>query len=202
MIHKNVTTGKHAIIQDNVFIGIPSRPFITKPETSWPATTIGDNAVIRTGSIIYCAVTIGNDFKTGHNVVIREDTVIGDDVLVGTNSVIDGTTKIGSHVSIQSMVYIPTNSIIEDNVFIGPNAVFTNDKYPVRMKVELIGPILRKGATIGANATVLPGIEIGEGAIVAAGAVVTKNVPAWRVAVGSPARAIKLPDKLKKLNFT
>ncbi len=202
MIHKNVKTGKNTIIQDDVHIGVPSRSYLTKPESSWPATTIGDSAVIRAGSIIYCAVTVGNDFKTGHNVMIREDTVIGDDVLIGTNSVIDGSTRIGSHVSIQSMVYIPTNSVIEDNVFIGPNAVFTNDKYPVRVKAELIGPILRKGATIGANATVLPGIEIGEGAIVAAGAVVTKNVPAWRVAVGSPARVTDLSEKLKKLNFT
>ena len=202
MIHKNVTIGKRVIIQDHVFIGVPSRPFLAKPETSWPATIIGDNAVIRTGAIIYCAVTIGNDFKTGHNVMIREDTVIGDDVLIGTSSVIDNSSKIGSHVNVQSMVYIPTNSVIEDNVFIGPNAIFTNDKYPVRIKAELVGPILRKGVTIGANATVLPGIEIGEGAIVAAGAVVTKNVPAWRVAVGAPARITDLPDKLKKFNFT
>lgn len=200
MIHKNVKTGKDTIIQDGVHIGVPSRPYLTKPEASWPATIIGDSAVIRAGTVIYCAVTIGDDFMTGHNVVVREDTVIGDHVLIGTNSVIDGSTKIGSHVSIQSMVYIPTNSVIGDHVFIGPNAVFTNDKYPVRIKAELIGPILRNGVTIGANATVLPGIEVGDGAVVAAGAVVTKNVPAWRLAVGSPARVTELPEALKKNN--
>ena len=160
MIHKNVTTGKHAIIQDNVFIGIPSRPFITKPETSWPATTIGENAVIRSGSIIYCAVTIGNDFKTGHNVMIREDTVINDDVLIGTNSVIDGSTKIGSHVSIQSMVYIPTNSVIEDNVF------------------------------IGARAIVLKGVKIRKGSVVGAGCVVLKDVPQYTIVAGNPAKIV------------
>jgi acetyltransferase-like isoleucine patch superfamily enzyme len=202
VIHKNATIGKDTTIQEGVYIGVPSRAYLTKPEGSWPATTVGDRAVIRTGTIIYCSVTIGSDFKTGHNVIIREDTVVGDDVLIGTHSVVDGSTKIGSHVSIQSMVYIPTNSVIEDNVFIGPNAVFTNDKYPVRMKVDLVGPIIHKGATIGANATILPGIELGEGSVVAAGAVVTKNVPAWHLAVGAPAHITDLPAKLKKINFT
>lgn len=201
MIYKNVRIGKNAIIQDGVYIGLPSREYLTKGEEEWSLTTIGNNAVIRCGTKIYCAVQIGNNFKTGHNVLVREKTIIGNNVLVGTNTVIDGQTKIGSNISIQSMVYIPTNTIIEDYVFIGPNAVFTNDKYPIRIKAKLTGPILRKGTTIGANATVLAGIEIGEGAVIAAGAVVTKNIPAWSIAVGNPARIKDLPDKLKILNI-
>jgi acetyltransferase-like isoleucine patch superfamily enzyme len=201
MIHKNVRLGKDIIIQNEVSIGVPSRFFLRKDEKEWPETVIGDHAVIRSGTTIYCAVTVGKHFQTGHNVMIREEIIIGDHVLIGTNSVIDSSTRIGSHVNIQSIVYIPTNSMIEDNVFIGPNAVFTNDKYPVRKKAELIGPIIRKGVTVGANATVLPGITIGEGAVVAAGAVVTKDVPAWSLAVGCPARIQELPESLKKINM-
>jgi len=201
MIYANARMGVHSIIQDDVLIGLPSRNYLEKGEHAWPETTIGNNAIIRAGTKIYCAVKIGHNFKTGHNVIIREHTTIGDDVLVGTNTVIDGATTIGSHVSIQSMVYVPTESIIEDYVFIGPNAVFTNDKYPIRIKAKLVGPILRKGATIGANATVLAGIEIGEGAVVAAGAVITKHVPAWSLAIGMPARIRELPEDLRHLNM-
>lgn len=201
MIYKNVRLGKNIIIQEGVHIGLPSRNYLTISEKDWPATIIGDGGIIRTGTVIYCAVRIGANFKTGHNVLIREETIIGDNVLIGTNTVIDGQTSIGSNISIQSMVYIPTNSVIEDYVFIGPNAVFTNDKYPIRIKSKLIGPVLHKNATVGANATILSGIEIGEGAIVAAGAVVTKNIPAWTIAVGSPAKVKDLPDKLKILNL-
>ncbi len=201
MIYKNVSLGNNVILQNGVLIGIPSRPFLDKAESTWPETSIGDNGVIRSGTKIYCAVKIGRNFQTGHNVMIREDTSIGNDVLIGTNTVIDGSTKIGSNISIQSMVYIPTDSLIEDNVFIGPNAVFTNDKYPIRIKAKLIGPVIRRGATIGANSTVLPGIEIGEGSVIAAGAVVTKDVPAWSLAVGSPAQIRVLPENLKKYNM-
>ena len=200
MIYRNVRLGENVIIQDGIFIGLPSREYLTKSETEWPGTTVGSNAIIRSGTKIYCAVKIGNNFKTGHNIMIREETSIGDNVLIGTSTIIDGRTTIGSNINIQSMVYIPTDSIIEDFVFIGPNVVCTNDKYPIRIKARLVGPILRKGATIGANSTLLPGIEIGEGAVVAAGSVVTKNVPAWTLAIGIPAKIQDLPDKLKKIN--
>ena len=201
MVHKNVKLGKNIIIQDSVIIGLPSRTFLKTDESEWPETLIGDNAVLRSGTIIYCDVIIGRDFQTGHNVMIRENIKIGNNVSIGTNSVIDNATNIGSRINIQSMVYIPTNTIIEDLVFIGPNAVFTNDKYPVRINAKLIGPIIRKNVTIGAGSTVLPGIEIGEGAMVAAGAVVTKPVPPWTLAIGAPAKIEKLPKDLKKPNM-
>jgi len=142
----------------------------------------------------------GHRLKTGHNVVIREMTKIGDNVLIGTNTVIDGSVSIGSNVSIQSNVYIPTNTVIEDNVFLGPCSVLANDKYPIRVEYGLKGPRLRKGASVGANATILPDVEIGEGAMVAAGALVTKDVPAWKLAIGTPAKVVELPEKLRKMN--
>jgi acetyltransferase-like isoleucine patch superfamily enzyme len=165
-------------------------------------TTIGKNAIIRPGCTFYSNVSIGDNLRTGHNVLVREKTNIGDKVLLGTNVVCDGATTIGSHVSIQSNVYIPLNTIIEDYVFLGPCCVITNDKYPIREeKPTLIGAKIRKGASIGSNAVILPGVEIGEGALVGSGAVVTKDVPAWTIVAGNPARVIKeIPLSQRILN--
>lgn len=180
--------------EENIKFGVNYRDSSRPP-------VIGDNYVIRSNSIIYNDVVIGDDFKTGHNVVIRENTNIGDDVLIGTNTVIEGDVTIGNNVSIQSNVYIPTNSIIEDNVFIGPCACFTNDKYPVRVNYELKGPRIRRGASIGGNTTFLSGVEVGEGAIVAAGAIVIHSVPPFYLAIGTPAKIKPLADNLKVPNL-
>lgn len=196
-------------VLENVFLGYPSGNIIDEAskldipltEYEFQGITIGDNAIVRSGSIIYTDVTIGNNLRTGHNILVRENTTIGDNVLIGTNVVIDGNTTIGNNVSIQSNVYIPTNTHIEDNVFIGPCAVLTNDKYPIRKEYELKGPILRSGVSIGANSTILPGVEIGEGAMVAAGALVTKDVPPWKLAVGFPAIIVELPVELRTKNM-
>lgn len=200
--------GKNAIIGENVIIGYPTSDILKKCASSgqnkdfedFRGAVIGDNAVIRSNSTIYTDVKIGDDLRTGHNIMIREETVIGNDVLIGTNTIVDGRTTIGNNVSIQGNVYIPLNVTIEDHVFIGPCAVLTNDKYPIRKKSALGGPVLRRGASIGANATLLPEVEIGEGAMVAAGALVAKDVPPWKLAVGFPAKIKELPEELIILN--
>jgi len=179
--------------EDNIKFGVEYSPNSKPP-------VIGKNHTIRSNSIIYNDVVIGDNFRTGHNVVIRENTNIGDDVLIGTNTVIEGDVIIGNDVSIQSNVYIPTNSVIEDNVFIGPCACFTNDKYPVRINYELQGPKVRRGASIGGNTTFLSNVEVGEGSIVAAGAIVIHSVPPFYLAIGTPARIKPLPDHLKVPN--
>ena len=202
-IYGDSKIGKNPIIMENVIIGFPTTDILKKQNwqsMKFKGARIGDNAIIRSNTVIYCNVEIGDNFVTGHNVVIRENTKIGNNVLVGTNAVIEGETTIGNNVSIQSNVYIPRRTIIEDYVFIGPNAVLTNDKYPLRKDYELRGPIIRRGATIGANSVILPSVEIGEGAFVAAGALVTKDVPPWKLAIGFPARIKDLPDSLKVLN--
>jgi acetyltransferase-like isoleucine patch superfamily enzyme len=187
--------GPDAQIFEPVTLGFPSRENLARKE--FPGTKIGKNAILRSGTIIYCDVCIGDDFQTGHNVMIRESTRIGDRVAIGTATVIEGHTTIGNDVKLQSMVYIPTETTIGNGVFIGPNTVLTNDRYPPRNIGGLIGPTLRDGSAIGANVTILPGICIGEGALVAAGAVVTRDVPDRMLAIGSPARIRDLPSKLR-----
>jgi len=186
--------GPNARIFEPVTLGFPSRENLSK--TDFSGTTIGKNAVLRSGTILYCDVIIGNDFQTGHNVMIREKTRIGDRVAVGTGTVIEGHSTIGNDVSLQSMVFIPTDTRIGDHVFIGPNAVLTNDRYPPTRIGGLRGPTISDGAAIGANATLLPGVCIGEGSLVAAGAVVTHDVPDHMLAIGSPARVKSLPREI------
>lgn len=207
-IYGNSVIGDRTIILDNVIIGYPEHSVLMEiinqnkniEDFDFPGCVINSDSVIRPGTTIFNNTLIGNNFKTGHNTLIRENTIIGNNVLIGSNVIIDGNVTIGNNVSIQSNVYIPINVVIEDNVFIGPGVVLTNDKYPIRKKHKLQGPILRKGSSIGANATILPNIEIGEGAMVAAGALVNRNVPPWKLAVGFPVEIKHLSGDLKKLN--
>lgn len=187
--------GEGCIIQPFAIVGLEYRP------GCGPAR-LGDNAIVRAHTIIYGDVTIGNGFRSGHHALIREHTTLGDYVLVGTSVIIDGHVSIGSQVSLQGRVYIPTHTVIGSFVFIGPGAVLTNDKYPLRRRHDYspAGPILADHVTIGANATLLPGVRIGEGAMVAAGSVVTRDVPPWSLAAGVPARIKPLPDHLREPN--
>lgn len=186
--------GKNAQIFDNVTLGFPSRDKMNKEK--FKGVWIGNDAVIRSGTIIYCDVMIGDKFQSGHNVLIREYTYIGNRVSIGTSTIIEGNCIFGHDISIQSMVYIPTGTIIQSGVFIGPNVVLTNDKYPPSNKLR--APVIQKNASIGANSTLLPGVCIGEGALVAAGSVVTKDVPDNMMAIGLPAKIKQLPIEIRK----
>ncbi|WP_160132750.1 acyltransferase [Halococcus salsus] len=186
-------TGRNATIDDGATVGYSHDP-------DAPPARLGDDATVRAGTIVYADVEVGDGFSTGHNALVREATRIGDDVLVGTDAVVDGTTTIGSHVSLQTGVYLPTNTTIGSQVFVGPRAVLTNDPHPVRREADLAGPTLEDGVSVGANATILPGVSIGEGSFVAAGAVVTRDVPPETLALGVPARHEPLPDSLSGEN--
>lgn len=191
MIHLQV--GENVQIDPDVTLGY------RYAENAGP-TTIGRDSRIRSGSIIYCDVSIGPELTTGHDTLVREHTIIGQNVMLGTKSVIDGRVTIGSDVSIQTGVYIPPETSIGDRVFLGPNVVFTNDPYPLRHDVDLLGPTIGDDVSIGANATLLPGVDIGTGSFVAAGAVVTEDVPPHRLAIGVPATTHPLPDELTGQN--
>ena len=193
-IYENVKLGKNILIGDFVIIGEPPRD--AKPGE--PKTVIGDNAVIRSHTVIYAGNRIGSNFQTGHGVMIREKNEIGNNVSIGTNSVIEHHVKIGNNVRIHSQAFIPEMTILEEGCWIGPNVVVTNAYHPLCPKAKqcLKGPTIKVGAKIGANATLLPDIIIGENALVGAGAVVTKDVPERCVVVGNPAKIIKKIEDL------
>ena len=187
VIHPNVKLGKDCIVEDFAVIGAPIRG-----DAPYPETTIGDGAHIRSHTVIYAGNRIGKGFKTGNKANIREMNEIGDDVSIGTLSVLEHHVRIGNGVRIHSQAFIPEYSILEDGCWIGPNVVLTNAKYPNTpiTKEKLDGVTICKGASVGANSTILPGIRIGEHALIGAGSVVTKDISPQRSAVGNPAKEI------------
>ena len=189
-IYKGVELGDGSVVEDFCIIGTPPRG----AADGELKTFIGNGAVIRAQTIIYAGNRIGKNFQTGNKVNIRELNEIGDNVSVGTLSVIEHRVKIGNGVRIHTQAFIPEFTVLEDEVWIGPNVVITNAKYPLSpgVKESLAGPTIRKGAKIGANATLLPGVVIGINALVGAGSVVTKDVPDGGVVVGNPAKVIKV----------
>ena len=177
-LYGNVTLGEGSVVEDYCIIGTPPRG-VRDGEL---ATTIGEGSTIRSHTVIYAGNAIGSHFQTGNKVNIRESNRIGNHVSVGTLSVIEHHVEIADNVRIHTQVFIPEFSILEEGCWLGPNVVLTNAKYPLSpgVKDQLQGPVIRKGAKIGANVTILPGVVIGENALVGAGAVV----------VGNPARIV------------
>lgn len=159
---------------------------------------IGSHATVRHFTTIYAGSTIGDRLQTGQGASIREDNVLGDDVSVGTNAVLEFGNQIGNRVRIHSGCFLEMVTI-EDDVFVGPNVVFTDDPHPMgcpKYPECKGGVVVRRLARIGANSTILPGVEIGENSLVGAGSVVVEDVPAGVVVVGNPARVIKRVSEL------
>jgi len=135
-------------------------------------------------------VVIGSGTRIWHFVHIRKGARIGKNCNIGKGVYIDKNVVIGDNVKIQNFVSIYYGVTLEDDVFVGPHATFTNDLYPRSFNADwqVVPTIVKKGASIGANATIVCGVTIGEYAMVGAGAVVTKDVPAFGLVYGNPAR--------------
>ncbi len=136
---------------------------------------------------------IGERTNIWQFVVVLDGATIGENCNICSHCFIESKAKIGNNVTIKNGVQVWDGVEIQDDVFVGPNVTFTNDRYPVsRAKIfKLEGIIVKKGAVIGANATILPGLILGEGCMVAAGSVVTKNIPPFTLVAGNPAKQIK-----------
>lgn len=193
-----VDIGTRCYVGDNCYVGFPSRATLEAAlekgvdfEDLNSPVAVGEKTVLRSHCVVYEDVKIGGNVKFGHHVLVREKVSVGDNSVIGSATVIDGDCSIGHDVSIQSGVYIPTHTRIEDFVFLGPQCVLTNDKYVAQHPYKMRGPTIRKGVSIGANALVMPAVEIGEGAVVGAGAVVTKNVLPRTIVTGVPARKLR-----------
>jgi acetyltransferase-like isoleucine patch superfamily enzyme len=196
VIRRNVIIGKSCTIHDGAVLGkFPqvAGGSVRKPPVDLPPLIIGDNCVIGANSVLYCGTTIGNDVLVGDLASIRELNKVGDRSIIGRLVMVEPNNKIGNNVGIETGSHICGDMIIEDDVFMG-GEVATSNSSDMRRKgftVVYHGPHLKRGAMIGSNATLLPGVVVGEGALVATGAVVTKNVPARKVVMGVPARVVK-----------
>jgi UDP-2-acetamido-3-amino-2,3-dideoxy-glucuronate N-acetyltransferase len=138
------------------------------------------------------SLNIGRDTKIWQFSIILAEAVIGENCNINCHVFIENKVLIGDNVTIKSGVQIWDGVTIEDDVFIGPNVTFTNDLFPRSKKYpkEFLKTIIKKGASIGANATIIAGVEIGENSMVGAGSVVTKNVPSNTIWYGNPAKSM------------
>jgi UDP-2-acetamido-3-amino-2,3-dideoxy-glucuronate N-acetyltransferase len=139
---------------------------------------------------------IGTETRIWQFVVILEGASIGKNCNICAHSFIENKVIVKDNVTIKSGVYIWDGTTIEDDVFIGPCVAFTNDKWPrSKQKGALLKTTIKKGASIGANSTILPGVCIGEYALIGAGSVVTKDIPPYALAVGNPCKVIRFLEK-------
>ncbi|MFA5879136.1 MAG: acyltransferase [Candidatus Margulisiibacteriota bacterium] len=184
IIYKNVIFGKNVIIEDFCVIGVPFKNYENEP------TIIGDNAIIRSHTIIYAGNKIGDDFQTGNKANIRELNQIGNNVSIGTLSVIEHHILIEDDVRLHTQVFVPEYSQLKKGCWLGPNVVLTNAAYPLSptVKEDLNGVIVEEKAKIGANSTILPGVIIGKNSLIGAGSVVTKNCKENGIYLGNPAK--------------
>jgi acetyltransferase-like isoleucine patch superfamily enzyme len=143
--------------------------------------------------VIYAGARIGQNAIVGDQTQIRERAAVGTQSVVGRGSSIDFDAVVGQRVLIQTGVYLTGGSMVEDDVFIGPGVITTNDHAMGRHQrgERLVGAVLRRACRIGGGAVLVPGVEVGEEAYVAAGAVVTRDVPPRAVAMGVPARMVR-----------
>lgn len=218
-IKNNVIIGNNVIIEDNCYIdcGVIIRDNVHIKQGSFIGSRcilgeylmdfysdrtnrvhpliIGENALIRSETIIYGDTAIGNNFQTGHRATIREKSTLGNNVRIGTLSDVQENCIIGNYVSLHSNVFIGEKSIIKDFVWIFPHVILTNDPTPPSQ--NLAGVTIEEYASIAAGSIILPGINIGKDSLVGAGSVVTKNVKKETVVIGNPAKKICLTRDIK-----
>ncbi len=197
---KDVTIGDDTIIYDNVeigdacfigpgcILGEPLAAFYHEKDYRNPPLKIGNNSIIRSGSIIYAGSTFGEGFETGHRVTIRECSQFGVQCRAGTLSDIQGYVKIGNYCRFHSSVHIGQKSVIKDYVWIYPYVVLTNDPHPPSDCIE--GPIIDEYAVITTGAIIMPRVRIGRDSLIGAQALVNKDVPPYAVVAGVPARVL------------
>ena len=201
IVYPGTVLGDGVRVLENAVVG--KQPTLSprstaKREPLDPAV-IGDGSVVSTGAIVFAGTRVGARVIVGDQACIRERVELGDDVVVGRGSLVENDTTIGAMTKIQADAYITAYSTLEEHVFVAPCVVTTNDNWMGRTEARfgnVKGPTIRRGARIGGGAILCPAVEIGEEAFVGAGAVVTKDVGARVVVVGSPARVLRdVPDE-------
>jgi acetyltransferase-like isoleucine patch superfamily enzyme len=194
-IHDGTVVGDGCVIEDGVVLG--KRPRLARHSTAsrgvLDGLVLGARVTVCAGSIVFAGARVEDGVILGDQSFVRERARIGAGSVIGRGSVVDPDVDVGERVRVQTNVYLTGGMVLEDDVFVGPGVCTTNDNsmarhgpgYPVR------GPVLRRACRVGGGSVLLPAVEIGEEAFVGAGAVVTRDVPARSLVVGSPARELR-----------
>lgn len=195
VIHAGTVVGEGARIQDSAVLGKPVALGARSRTRSGPLPPLrlGRGATVCAGAIVAAGAVIDDGAVVGDQAHVRERAHVGVQSVVGRGSAIDCDVAIGARVKIQTGCYVTAWSVVEDDVFVAPGVTTTNDQTMGRHGPEhpLRGAVLRRACRVGGAATLLPGVEVGEEAFVAAGALVTRDVPARTVVMGVPARAVR-----------
>ncbi|MCI0449995.1 MAG: N-acetyltransferase [Chlorobi bacterium] len=201
VIREGTQIGNGVRIDDNTVIGkepLRSKRSIFKDKNKkgkkYSPAKIGSDCLIGAHVVIYTGCELANGVLVADSAAVREDVKVGELTIIGRSCTVENFTTIGKKCKLETNSYITAYSNIEDYCFIAPGVITTNDNYLGRTEERFKhfkGVIMRRGARIGGGAVILPGLEIGEDAVVAAGAVVTTNVPARKIYLGMPAKEFR-----------
>ena len=199
-IADDVVLGEGCVVEEGAVLGKRPRLARTSSAAGRPVEPliVGDHVTICAGAVVFAGARIGDGAIIGDQAYVRERTTIGERSVVGRGTAVDNDVVIGARVKLQTMVYITAFSVVEDDVFVGPCAMTTNDDTMGRHGPEyaLRGATLRRACRIGGGAVLVPGVEVGEEAFVAAGSVVTRDVAPRAVVMGVPAKPVReVPDE-------
>jgi acetyltransferase-like isoleucine patch superfamily enzyme len=208
---EGVTFGAYVVVHDGTVIGdgceiadhavLGRRPRLSPHSGAGGevgALELGARACVGAGAVVFAGARVGEEAILGEQSFVRERSSIGAGSVIGRGSVVDNDVTLGARVRVQTNVYLTAFTLVEDDVFIGPGAITTNDDTMSRHppQAPLQGAVLRRACRVGGGAVLVPGVEIGEEAFVAAGSVVTRDVPARAVVMGVPARVVReVPDE-------
>jgi acetyltransferase-like isoleucine patch superfamily enzyme len=198
VVHPGTVVGAGCEVQDGAVLGKP--PKLARHSTARGAVeplVLEDGAVVCCGAIVLAGARIGAGAIVGDQAFVRERSVVGAGSVIGRGSAVDNDVVVGERVRVQTDVYLTAYSALEDDVFVGPGVHTTNDSTMARhdRDYDVRGVVMRRACRVGGAAVITPGVEIGEEAFVAAGAVVTRDVPARGVVMGVPARVVReVPD--------
>jgi acetyltransferase-like isoleucine patch superfamily enzyme len=194
VIHAGTVLGPGCTLQDHAVVGKPLAlgPRSTASREAPPPATISAGATVAAGAIVNAGAQIGERAVVGDQAHVRERSRIGAGAVVGRGSQVDNDVEVGAGCRIQTACYVTAYSVLEDDVFLGPGVFTYNDNTMARHApdYQIVGPTIRRAARIGGAVRILPGIEIGEEAFVATGAVVTRDVPPRALVMGVPARKV------------
>jgi acetyltransferase-like isoleucine patch superfamily enzyme len=195
VVHDDVRIGDGCVIGDGAVLG--KRPALARRSSAsrdpLDGLVLEDGVTVSTQAIVFAGVRVGVGAILGDQCYVRERSRIGAETVVGRGVAVDNDVNVGQRVRLQTQCYLTAHSIVEDDVFVGPCAMTTNDNTMARHPAgfELHGATLRRACRVGGGAVLLPGVEVGEEAFVAAGAVVAADVPSRRLVMGVPARPIR-----------
>ena len=208
-LYPGVQLGEQCVVLDGASIGrIPiSNGTTTRPiESAFQRVTIGAQSIVGANAVIYTGTSFGERVLIGDLASFREGCRVSDRAIVGRGTMALYNCSIGPFARIQDQVHLVGDMIVEEHVFLGMGVVTTNDndvyltRFGLAAREQRGAPVLRRFAAVGAGATILPGVEIGEGALVGAGAVVTRDVEPWTIVMGVPARVRgPVPEEWRRL---